>query len=107
MLRAQLTKMLAWQIGVKSGFTSNPGNLGKHFQRHLEPETWEMLLKTYSDASVDHTWDALEAMCCLFRITAIQVAEHCGFDYPQGDDARVRAYLKHIRSLPRDAKTIY
>ncbi len=78
-----------------------------NFQQHLEPETWEMLLKTYSGASEDHTWDALGAMCSLFGITAIMVAKRCGFDYPQGDDEKISAYLKHVRSLPRDAKTIY
>jgi aminoglycoside 6-adenylyltransferase len=83
-VRTQLMQMLAWHIGVKDGFTSNPGKLGRHFQRHLEPQTWEMLLKTYSDASEKHTWDALEAMCSLFRITAIQVAKLCRFDYPDG-----------------------
>jgi aminoglycoside 6-adenylyltransferase len=106
-VRAQLIKMLAWHIGVKSGFTSNSGRLGRHFQRYLKPEIWEMLLKTYSDAGEVHTWDALEAMCRLFRITATEVAEFCGFDYPHGDDERVSAHLKHVRSLPRDAKTIY
>ncbi len=106
-VRAQLMKMLAWHIAAKSGFTSNPGKLGRHFQRYLEPEIWEMLLRTYSDAGEDHTWDALEAMCSLFRITAIEVAELCGFDYPHGDYERVSAHLKHVRSLPHDAKTIY
>ncbi len=106
-VRAQLMKMLAWHIGVKSGFASNPGKLGRHFQRYLEPETWTMLLKTYSDASEDHTWDALEAMCSLFRAAAIQVAELCGFDYPHGDDKRVSAHLKHVRTLPRNAKSMY
>ncbi len=91
----------------KSGFTSNPGKLGKHFQQHLEPETWEMLPKTYSDASEDHTWDELETMCSLFRITAILVAKCCGFEYPHGGDEGVSAHLKRVRSLPRDAKTIY
>ncbi len=104
-VRVQLMKMLAWHIGVKSGFKSNPGKFGKHLERHLEPERWGLLLKTYSDASEAHTWDALETMCLLFRITAIEVAKHCHFVYPQGDDESVSAHLKHVRSLPRDGDT--
>jgi aminoglycoside 6-adenylyltransferase len=106
-LREQLMKMLRWYIGMKTQFSVNPGKEGKYFQKYLEPELWEMLLKTYSDASYEHIWDALEAMCELFRIIAVQVAEHFGYDYPYGDDERVSAHLKHVRRLPRDAKEMY
>jgi len=106
-VREQLMKMLTWHIGVKTGFSRNPGKLGKYFKQHLEPELWEMLLKTYSDASYDHTWQALFTMCDLFRTTAHRVTGHFSFDYPEGDDDRVSAHLKHVRALPRDAKEIY
>jgi aminoglycoside 6-adenylyltransferase len=46
-------------------------------------------------------------MCQLFRRVALEVARHFGFDYPEGDDARVSARLRHVRSLPKDAKEIY
>lgn len=106
-LREQLMKMLTWHIGIKTQFLVNPGDYGKYFDRYLDPVLWEMLLKTYSDAGYDGTWEALEMTCNLFRITAIRVAKHFDFDYPHGDDDRVSAHLKHVRSLPRDAKAIY
>jgi aminoglycoside 6-adenylyltransferase len=70
-VREQLMKMLGWHIGVKTGFLINPGKMGKYFQRHLEPEMWELLLKTYSDASCESTWEALFATCDLFRRVAV------------------------------------
>jgi aminoglycoside 6-adenylyltransferase len=103
----QLLQMLRWHIGVRTNFQVSPGKLGKYIQKYLEPELWEMLLRTYSDAGYEHTWDALFVMCDLFRKTAIPLAGHFGFKYPHGDDQRVSAYLEHIRSLPRDAKEIY
>jgi aminoglycoside 6-adenylyltransferase len=105
-VREQLMKMLAWHIGVKTQFLRNPGKYGKYFQQYLDPELWEMLLETYSDAGYSNNWEALDTMCDLFRITALPVAEHFGFPYPHGDDERVRAYLNHVRMLPRDAKEI-
>ena len=66
-----------------------------------------MLLKTYADASYENTWEALYAMCGLFRITALRVAEHLGFDYPYDDDRKVSAHLQHVRLLPKDAKEMY
>ncbi len=106
-VREQLTKMLRWHIGVKTGFQVSPGKLGKYFQNYLEPDLWEMLLKTFSDASYENTWEALFAMCDLFRKVAVPLAGHFGFDYPFDDDRRVTAHLKYVRTLPRDAQELY
>jgi aminoglycoside 6-adenylyltransferase len=106
-VRDQLMKMLCWSVGVQTRFAGNPGKFGKYFKRYLAPELWELLLKTYADADYERTWEALFAMCDLFRLTALRVAEHFGFDYPHGDDARVSAHLRHVRLLPKDAQEIY
>jgi aminoglycoside 6-adenylyltransferase len=106
-VREQLMKMLAWHVGAETDFSRGPGKFGKNLHEVLEPEIWQMLEKTYSDARCDSTWDALFMMCDLFRIAALRVAGRCGFDYPQGDDERVSAHLRHVRSLPPDAKEIY
>jgi aminoglycoside 6-adenylyltransferase len=106
-LREQLVKMLAWHIGVQTRFSRNPGKLGKYFQKYLEPELWNLFLKTYTGASYESNWDALFTMCDLFRRVAVPVAEHFGFDYPQGDDRRVSAHLEHVRSLPKSATELY
>jgi aminoglycoside 6-adenylyltransferase len=106
-VREQLMKMLAWHVGVQTGFALNPGKYGKYFQCTLKPELWRMLEATYADASYDHSWDALFATCDLFERIAVPVADHFGLAHPQGDAARVRAHLEHVRLLPRDAKEIY
>jgi aminoglycoside 6-adenylyltransferase len=103
----QLLKMLRWHIGLQTDFEVNPGKLGKYFQKYLEPQLWGLLLKTYSDASYENTWDALFTTCDLFRKVAMPIAEHFGFDYPLEDDRRVSAHLEHVRSLPRNAKQMY
>ena len=100
-------QMLTWYVGVQTQFACSPGKLGKYLEQYLEPALWEMLLNTYADASSEHTWQALDTMCQLFRITAVHVAEHFGFDYPHADDANVSAYLQHVRYLPKQAKAIY
>jgi aminoglycoside 6-adenylyltransferase len=106
-VREQLMKMLDWYVGMRTGFQESPGKMGKYLEKYLEPELWDLLLKTYSDADYDATWDALFTMGDLFRRIVIPVAEHFGFDYPLGDDERVSAHLRHIRDLPRDAQEMY
>lgn len=103
----ELMKMLVWHIGLKTGFSVNPGKLGKYFRRYLEPALWNRLMHTYSNASYEHTWEAMFTMCHLFREVAIEIASKLGFDYPFDDDRRVSAYLEHIRNLPKDATSIF
>ena len=106
-VREPLMKMLRWHIGVKTRFSRNPGKFGKYFKEYLEPELWMLLQETYADAGYDNTWEALFAMCNLFRRTALPISEHFGFGYPHDDDRRVSAHLEHVRSLPKNAKEIY
>jgi aminoglycoside 6-adenylyltransferase len=106
-VREQLDKMLAWYVGICSGFQKSPGKLGKYLESCLKPDLWQLLLSTYSDADYARTWEALFAMGELFRRIAIPVAQHFGYSYPYGDDQRVSAHLHHIRYLPRDAAEMY
>jgi aminoglycoside 6-adenylyltransferase len=94
-------------VGVRTQFSRNPGTSGKYLRQYLEPELWEMLQRTYSDAGYENTWEALYTTCDLFRRFAMQVAEHFGFDYLHEDDRRVTAHLRHVKCLPRDANEMY
>lgn len=106
-VRDQLMKMITWYVGLRTQFSRSPGKFGKHLPQYLEPDLWEMLRKTYSDAEYENTWEALHATCDLFRRLALPVAEAFDFEYPQQDDERVSAHLAHVRCLPRDAVEIY
>jgi len=106
-VREQLMKMLFWYFGVQTDFQRSPGKMGKYFKECLEPDIWRQPESTYADSRSEHIWESLLAMGNLFRQTARYVAKHFGFDYPEQDDKNVTSYLHHIRSLPRNAETIY
>ena len=106
-MRDELMKMAGWYVGAETHFSRNPGKFGKYLRQYLEPDLWNLLEQTYADAGYDHAWDALFAMGALFRRLALAVADHFGFEYPRGDDARVTAHLQHVRALPKDAREIY
>jgi aminoglycoside 6-adenylyltransferase len=97
-LRTQLMKCLTWYCGSQTEFAVSMGKAGKHFHHYLAPQQWDMLLRTYADATPKHTWDALLVMGDLFRSTAVPVAETFGFDYPHRDDQRVTAHLHNVRA---------
>jgi aminoglycoside 6-adenylyltransferase len=106
-VREQLMKMLEWYVGIHTDFKETPGKLGKYLEKYLEPELWQLLLRTYADADYEHTWDALLTMGDLFRRISIPVADHFGYAYPSGEDERVTVHLHHVHHLPRDAREMY
>jgi aminoglycoside 6-adenylyltransferase len=92
-LRVQLMKMLAWQVGLEG---KNPGKAGKHLDRHLPPQQWALLLETYTGPDLEENWRALSAMGALFEQAARSVGERWGHAYPEEDAGRVRAYLEEL-----------
>ena len=106
-IRNELMRMLTWHFGIQTGFRKSAGKLGKHIKQDLDPALWAMLEATYADADLDRIWESLFTMGDLFRTLARDVADKFGFEYPEKDDARVSAHLRHVRDLPRDAKEMY
>jgi aminoglycoside 6-adenylyltransferase len=103
--RSQLMKMLAWYVGVQTDFQKSPGKLGKYLKAYLSAEQWALLERTYADAQPENTWQALFTMGELFRRVGRAVAEEFGFNYPEGDDARVSDYIRRIQVLPNNTAT--
>jgi aminoglycoside 6-adenylyltransferase len=106
-LRDQLVRMLEWHIGIRTDFQQSPGKLGKHFRRLLSMDHWTQLQKTFADADVERTWDAMFILMDLFAEVALEVAQHFRFEYPHEDDWKVRLHLEHVRRLPKEARTMY
>ncbi|WP_274655382.1 aminoglycoside 6-adenylyltransferase [Paenibacillus humicola] len=106
-VRAMLIRMLEWHIGVSSDFTADSGKNVKYAEKHLAPELWRRLLRTYPDGDYEHMWASLFAMGELFRDLAADVGNRFGYAYPEEDDRKVTAHLKHVHALPRDAAVMY
>lgn len=106
-IRQALIQMMDWYIGCRHGFTVNPGKFGKFYQRYLEPEVYEKMLATYSDADLQHIWQAVYTTMDLFSNSARFVATQLGYEYPESWDRDVTAYMVHVQQLQKDAEMIY
>lgn len=106
-LRKELVKVLTWYVGIKTEFRCNIGGYGKWLQQSLEPALWNRFLQCFADADYGQNWEALFAMCSLFRLVATKISVHFGYEYPSLYDEQVTKHLNHVRALPQDATSIY
>lgn len=106
-VRPMLVRLLSWKIGIDHDFSVSIGKSGKYLRRFLTPQTWERFLKTYPDADIANIWNATIEMCSLVDETATEIGNEFGFIY-NGDEAKgSRAYLEHIRRLPKNAAGVF
>lgn len=105
-VRKQLETMLAWKVGILTGFSVSVGKSGKYMYRWLEKEEWETYLSTWFSSDPKEAWEAVFRMCDLFRQTAEYVGRELGYEYNETEGANSRSYLEHVRRLPKDAAEV-
>lgn len=81
-IRPELLRMMAWEIGSREGFTFSLGKNYKFIDRYVNEEEFTSLLKTFSLNGYEEAWDSLSLCCDLFRNYSKKVAAAFGFSYP-------------------------
>ncbi len=107
LVRPQLLKMLTWYAGKLTDFSCGMGKSGKYLPRYLSGADWSKYLLTYPRADVPDIWDSVFTMADLFDETAQQVGTDLGLIYNNVEAQNCLAYLRRIRTLPKDAADIY
>ena len=106
-VRPQLTLLLSWKVGIRTGFSVSVGKCGKYLYRWLTPGEWAEYLATYGPGNVNGMWEAAEVMCRLFDRTARLVGRELGVHYDEKEAENCMAFLRHVRQLPGEAREIY
>jgi aminoglycoside 6-adenylyltransferase len=96
-----LRQMLEWRMEIAHGWSVKPGANGRGLKRHVDPDIWAALERTYVGADISVNWDALFQTIDLFGRVATEVGEQLGYVYPRDLDQRVRAYLEMVQHLDR------
>ena len=105
-VRPQLIQMIAWHVGIKTDFSLSIGKDAKYVNKYLSDDIWNRYLKTFPKAEIDDIWDATIIMGDLFEEIALIVGNELGFTYDTEEAHKSFSFLKHIRTLPKDAKEI-
>lgn len=105
-VRKELERMLSWLAGGENGYSVSAGKCGDKLKTYLPSELWEAYLKTYGPCEENAIWEALFQAGTLFtKATKLVAAKH-GFRYDDAWDKYVPRYLRYLKGLRRDAKTM-
>lgn len=105
-VREMLLTVLSWRVGVDTGFSLSVGKCGKYLEKHLPPEDFARLKRTYAGGEYGDIWNALFEMQALFRDTAVYVGGKLGYPFPQRWHDNVTQFCREIQVLPQDAREI-
>ncbi|MDE5697260.1 MAG: aminoglycoside 6-adenylyltransferase [Lachnospiraceae bacterium] len=106
-VRKQLEKMLAWKVGTMTDFQVSVGKSAKYLYRWLSAEEYQRYLDTYFGGTVEKAWTAILKMCDLFENSSAYVARELGYTYNVEEGKAARGFLEHVRSLPKDAESVF
>ncbi|WP_018932503.1 aminoglycoside 6-adenylyltransferase [Gracilibacillus lacisalsi] len=81
-LREELLRIIAWNVGAEHDFKVNLGAANKFLHHYLDTDILKALQESYHINSLDKCWESLFSMQELFRQQAKQLANRLGFDYP-------------------------
>ena len=101
-----LRPMLEWHAEIDHQWTLKPGPYGRKLKKHLRPDLWVELERTYTGADLEENGEALFRTVELMGCVASEVGKHLGFTYPHELQRRVLAYLQTVQRLDRNALTL-
>ncbi|QTN96376.1 aminoglycoside 6-adenylyltransferase [Bacillus sp. LJBV19] len=101
-LRPNVLRMIAWNIGIENQFSLSVGKNYKYIQHYMNAKDWEILLNTYVGNTYESVWKALFDCQGLFRAYSKSVAVLLRYEYPEYDQQITEYTLKHYQRFQSD-----
>lgn len=74
-VRPMFLQLLAWKIGSEHHFNVSIGKSGKFIKNYLSDEDYNKVLRTYSNANIQNTWEAFHTMTTFFQELQIELGK--------------------------------
>ncbi|MTG99321.1 MULTISPECIES: aminoglycoside 6-adenylyltransferase [Myroides] len=100
-VRPMFTELLSWKIGCEHNFEVSIGKSGKFIKQYLSAEDYNRVLRTYSNANVQRTWDALTVMTTYFYELQLYLGKQLELEVNTSEANQVLKYIKYIQENPQ------
>ncbi|MDR0229051.1 MAG: aminoglycoside 6-adenylyltransferase [Flavobacteriaceae bacterium] len=97
-VRPMFLQLLSWQVGSKNNFSVSVGKSGKYLKKYLTESAYNRMLKTYSDATISHNWEALLAMCLYFEDLQIELGQSLHLNINSKESNNSFRYITHLKN---------
>ena len=96
LMKKQLLTMISWKVGIETSFSLSVGKSFKYLEKYVSKETWEKIIKTYKNDTIDSIWDSLIMCCNLFQETEQFVSSKLGYKYSEYNKNVINYLKKYI-----------
>ena len=93
-LNEKIEVLLNIYLGIKYDLKVNPGSKGRYYERYLDKETWQLLLKTYSGSDILESIEALNASMKLIKYLGEYISEKLCYPFPLAQFQDISFYLE-------------
>jgi aminoglycoside 6-adenylyltransferase len=93
LLKEQMLTMVSWKVGIETSFSISIGKAYKYLNKYISKETWETIMETYKNNTIDVLWDSLIMCCNLFQETTNYVSKELNYKCPLYN----KNVIKHIK----------
>lgn len=83
LMKEQMFTMVSWEVGIETSFSLSVGKSYKYLNKYISQETWETIIKTYKNDTIDGIWDSLILCCNLFQETTDHVSKKLNYKCPE------------------------
>ncbi|MEC4076949.1 aminoglycoside 6-adenylyltransferase [Myroides odoratimimus] len=95
-VRPMFLQLLAWKIGSEHHFNVSIGKSGKFIKNYLSDEDYNKVLRTYSNANIQNTWEAFHTMTTFFQELQIELGKRLVLKVNVEETTNALQYINRI-----------
>ena len=100
-VRDLLNRMIRWDLFLRAGKPVDMGILDSNMEKLLGEELFSLYKRTYPAADYGQIREAYDAVVQLWTLTGKDVAERCGYDYPEDTAENMLKVIESLREQGR------
>ena len=100
-VRDLLNRMIRWRLVLRAGRPVDMGILDGNMEKLLDKDLFSLYKNTYPQAEYGEIWKAFDAAVKLWRALGKDVAERCGYVYPEDTEKNMLTLIRSMREKAR------
>lgn len=96
-VRPMFWQLIEWNIGSENNFKISVGKSGKFAKKFMSKSSYENVLKTYSDSSIESNWDALLLMAKIFTEKQKKLGKDLNLQINETEAENSIKYIRRMR----------